>query len=557
MSREKLRIRSIASLKKSSVIMNISFLTKFSFPRIFSRYRSESCSISKSILKWIKEDGFDEKLAVASSLVSSMIDALLGEDCSREGRIRSKRLGELLQHFEDLLATTRGGIAKKFYRDHLNHMLRVMLLANAFGKHVEPFSLSDEEARLLTLAGLVHDIAYPLSESYQFFNEAIQAMAKCYKALSFPNFRVSYDMERVTRLLETLNLKETPLSYFGPFLNRYSHGIMGAMEFADYISHKKLKQYARLLQVIVFHDSSLVIPRSLQKDSMLMALVLSDEIQDWGRPAGLDKEPAISELKNFSINSHTIQGDFEWRNIADVSPLRQINSKVINFNRFTWPRSLHVMLTFKLPDYEFFDINRFEDIVRKLVEFCEDKCPEALNRFNKSWKSNREFFQSFYGNALPRADDLPRHLYERNASSKQKSGILFSSKCKEILHTSRKVKRLDYLRLEIHAGGLKLVVKDEQKEGEGSLHSQTDNLGRELAEDLEEKLIIFHGLSTRISSKKDGLIERYPYPSKEIIAKSLQTLGFNEDKDQLVENVRDLRRCLVDNGFFSFQMNEV
>src|SRR3990170_2209455 len=91
----------------------------------------------KLIEEWIKEDDFDDKRSTAASLLSVLITQMLGEDCSTTGKIKSKRLGQTLHYFEDLLITTKAGMAKKFYRDHLNHMLRVMILSNALCSKID------------------------------------------------------------------------------------------------------------------------------------------------------------------------------------------------------------------------------------------------------------------------------------------------------------------------------------------------------------------------------------------------------------------------------------
>lgn len=508
----------------------------------------------KLIEEWIKEDGFEEKRAVASSLVSDMICVLLKEDCSEYGRVRSKRLGELLQHFEDLLATTKGGMAKKFYRDHLNHMLRVMLLASAFAKNIQSFSLSGEEAKLVILAGLVHDIAYPLSESCQILNQTIKAMKKCYGALAFPEFLICYDMKRVTKLLETLDLEHTPLSSFGTFLNEYNHGLLGAIEFVDYISQEKLEKYVSLLRAMVFHDPSLKIPECLRKDPILQALVLSDEIQDWGRPAALEKEPAIAEIDDFKIDSNAVRGNFKWREDVDVSPLRQIHAKASNFSRFAWPASLHVDLSFELPSYDQFELGSFHETVKNLIEYCQKERPDAVRSLNESWKDSKELFKSFYGNALPKSDDLPKYVIHHKILNEQQDLTYFANERKEILHTNQDMGRPDTIKLEINSGSIGLILRGEKRECKGNLYCQSQNIAKQLAEGFVARLIVFHGLASRIARKNaEGIVRRYPFPSHEHIEKAMQISGFKGKADPLVEELRGLRKCLVEGGFFSFQ----
>jgi hypothetical protein len=86
----------------------------------------EECRRAFSV--WIRSDDFEERRLKASELIAFLIEHFLGDQISVDGRVRARRLAETLVHLEDLLITARSGIGKKFYRDHLNHMLRVALL---------------------------------------------------------------------------------------------------------------------------------------------------------------------------------------------------------------------------------------------------------------------------------------------------------------------------------------------------------------------------------------------------------------------------------------------
>lgn len=506
------------------------------------------------IENWIKEDGFEEKRAKASNLISILIPRLLGEDCSESGRVRSKRLGEMLQYFEDLLATTKGGMAKKFYRDHLNHMLRVMLLARAISNKNKSLPLSKDELRILTLACLVHDIAYPLAESSRILDDTVNAMKKCYGALSFPHFLLSYDMEKVTKLLETIKLEDTSIAFYGPFLKENNHGLMGAIEFIDYINQEHLTRYRQLLQAIVFHDASFRIPSSLQKDNVLKILILSDEIQDWGRPVGVDREPAISDIGNFSITARKLQGTIEWRAEVNVSPLRQIHSKIINIRRVEWPNSLNVSLTYNLPKYETFNMSKFEKVVQKTIDYCERKREDCIKKFNMSWCRQKELFKSFYGNVLPDTDDLFKFFIDTQKPSKELELLYFSPKCKEILHVDKDLGDLFSLKLEIKSGKISLILHGEKGKHRGLLHCQSEKITEETVKQFAARLILFHGLATRVASKRtDELLEQYIFPSVELIKKALRIFGLKDEITPLTENLRDIRKCIIDDGFFSFQ----
>jgi hypothetical protein len=100
----------------------------------------------ENIEKWIKTQE-DQKKEATSKLISYLIQNLLSKDCTAEGKKCSKHLGDTSAHLEELLHTTKGGISKKFYRDHLNHMLRVMILARAAARELKDVAISDDEIR--------------------------------------------------------------------------------------------------------------------------------------------------------------------------------------------------------------------------------------------------------------------------------------------------------------------------------------------------------------------------------------------------------------------------
>lgn len=518
-------------------------------------FRGQWKSKEKQLVEeWIKEDEFDEKRTVAANLISNMIHSLLADDITVEGGIRSKRLGGLLQHFEDLLATTKMGIARKFYRDHLNHMLRVMLLTNALGKNVRSLSLTRKEMRLVTLAGLVHDIAYPLSEAYHILNETSNAITKCYNALIFPRVSVSYDKSKVKRLFELMNKEKISSSTLEPSKENYSHGLIGAIELLDYIKPERIEEYTKLLQAVIFHDSSVEVPRKLRNDSLLLTLTLGDEIQDWGRPVGLEKEPALVDIRGFRIDSNTVAGKFEWRSLKKVSPLRQVYAKSANFRRLEWPSPLKVRLTFDLPDYQPFNVEEFGKTVKSMIDYCLKEKPNALQRLNESWKESEELFRSFYGDSLPKTNDLPHFFLSHKVFSNLDERLFLAENHNEILHTKGGFGKLLNITIDIKSGKVKCILRGTELETKGNLLHQRESFAGEIARNLTTAIILFHGLTCRVALEKpQGLIARYPFPSGGLIHKAIGRMGLQLEEAHLIRNVRGLRRCLSSQGLFCFR----
>lgn len=505
------------------------------------------------IENWIKEDNFDDKRAAAANLVSVMIPEVMGEDCSTTGKIKSKRIGQTLHYFEDLLITTKAGIARKFYRDHLNHMLRVMLLANAICSNVEPFTLLKERINVAVLSSLIHDIAYPIAESYHIFGETVKSMSKCYETVKFPEFKISFKKSKIKKLTELLGTKVIPKETLHLLLNESDHGLIGAMEFVDYVNSKKLKDYKELFEAVTFHNTESKIPSILSNAPMLKVLILSDELQDWGRPIGVEKEAAMPAVRDFNMTSNSIEGIWEWKNYSNISPLRQVYSKLKNLGRIEWPEKLKIHLGFELPKYRVLEIASFQGINEAVIGYCKENKQECIEHFNESWQNNKELFKIYYGTEIPDTENLFDLISAKTQSMQYLQIILFDSQGKEALITSKAFAKACLLKLVIEEGKTKLVLSDGSKFEKGLLFSQGDLLTKNLLERFSAAMIIFHGLTSRISQKAStGLASIYPYPSASSVNDALRIVGI-KDTDSLIEDLRILRRCMVDRGMFAFE----
>ncbi len=501
------------------------------------------------IEEWIKEDNFDDKRSAAANLLSVLVPEVLNGDCSTDGKIKSKRIGQTLHYFEDLLITTKAGMAKKFYRDHLNHMLRVMILANAMCSKVACFSSLKKEIKLVILSSLVHDIAYPIAESYHILGETIKSMSKCYEALSFTEFKINFREEKIKKLTELLGSKVLTQETLNLLKRENDHGLIGAIEFIDYVNAEKIQEYRQVLQAIVFHNTAEQIPESLQDDYLIKLLILSDEIQDWGRPIGMEKESAMPAIKEFNLTSEGIKGRWEWRNYANISPLRQIVSKMNNLNRVEWPGSLNVLLEFKLPEYRVIETTTIETLAKKITKFCETKRKDCINSFNEAWHEKKELLKMYYGEGIPIAENL--FDFSSSESFDECNLIHFDTEGKEALVTPKEFVKVSHVKFLLEKGKNKLMLSNNGKYEEGTLFSQNHTTTKTFLQSLMSKIIIFQGLASRMP-QKSGEVSLYPYPSIESAKKALQMIG-EEEKEVFVQNLRILRRCIVDRGLFIFE----
>ena len=101
---------------------------------------------------WNEEDYSDVKKQIALNIMKKIIVQLLGEDSVPRGRVRIDRLGKMLDKLEQLLISTKT-LDNKYYRDHLNHSIRVVLLSKILAKY-KPFNLKPEEINLLILSNI-------------------------------------------------------------------------------------------------------------------------------------------------------------------------------------------------------------------------------------------------------------------------------------------------------------------------------------------------------------------------------------------------------------------
>lgn len=501
----------------------------------------------KLIEEWIKEDNFDDKRAAAANLLSVLIPKVLGTDCSTVGRIKAKRIGQTLHYFEDLLITTKAGIAKKFYRDHLNHMLRVMLLSNAISNQVDCFCDLKKEVKLVKIASLVHDIAYPIAESYHIIGETIKSMTKCYETLTFPEFKVNFREDKVNQLRDSLGPSVMPQSTLDSLKLESDHGFIGAIEFMDYVDSAKLKDYQRVFEAVAYHNSTKQIPKALEDDLLIKLLILSDELEDWGRPIGIEKESVMPAIQDFSLTPQGIQGKWEWKSYKDVSPLRQISSKLKNLSYVKWPSSFKLSVEFTLPVYRVINASQIERVTQNIINYCNAKRKDCISEFASAWESNKEFLRMFYGEDFPINKDLIE--FSSNFVFNEDKTLHFDSEGRELFVTPAQFGDIHKIKISLEKGDIKLMLFKDNDYSSGVLFSQSDKTSKPFLQALICKIAIFQGLASRMQEKAVPTL-LYPYPSKESTETALKLIG--ERDQEFGDNLRALRKSISDKGLFLF-----
>lgn len=515
--------------------------------------------LSDEIENWIKMPE-DQKKEVAANLMSFLIQYLLAQDCTLEGKKCSRNLGSTLSHLEDLLHTTRGGLLKKFYRDHLNHMLRVMLLARATATQMTNLEFDKKEIQLLTLASLFHDIAYPLSEVTHVFGSVTQALNNCYKSMNYPQLVVSLDMKMVTKLIQSANLPSgVVISDLGRYFENGNHGLFSAMEFLQYIKPEQIDKYRSSLDAIMFHDPDFNFKIEAKENKALALLIISDEMQDWGRPASFEQEPTIAEINDFTIAPNQVNARFAWENTSLLSPLRQIYSKQRSLSRIDfsgYEKKVRVNLTFDLPSYDSFDIGAFEHILQKVfTQWNSFKTVKKIIEEPIVIDTYQKIYYGGKGEVEPQLlTELQNGSLEANSIFNFNKIIYFNLLRKEILVTNPNCGLPKKIRIELDNKGLKTELIGEKSNIVGKITAETLEPSCRISKNLISELFLFDvTIKQRYHKDKSQISAANLLVSDSRISEFLKSNENNTDEIiSMLETLSKIRYCLKEKGFFVF-----
>jgi hypothetical protein len=277
-----------------------------------------------------------------------------------------------------VLQSMMGG---KFYRDHLRHMLRVMLLA-----HIISDTLRLDKNKLLacTLAGLFHDIAYPLSKAKETIDTITKSLRRCYPYFEIKggSLQLSPNQDEIDKILKICKEKELNNLRKGT-----NHAILSALTFLNFWNLESLEKDENLREIIclathaiAIHDSGIKGIVKYSKDPVSTILILADELQDWGRPVGWDESSwiAIPNIEPFLISKERIRATFDYSKTSEYyektfghfSPLLQIYSKQENMSRIVLNGHFPALsLTYKLPTYRVLSKDLVLSYVKKIEKY--------------------------------------------------------------------------------------------------------------------------------------------------------------------------------------------
>lgn len=364
--------------------------------------------------RWLEQTEIEGKGRVAAEVIAYYALQYLKDDISVEGRIRIKKLRNAASLLEKLVFTTRE-LDQKFYRDHINHMLKVAILARAIAKK-KPFSLDEEELSSLVLACIFHDVAYPLSESARIFNKTLDSLKDCFSTAElFVNDLIKTSKVDVDSLALLTGEKPDRLK---AALQEMNHGLLSAIELrAALKTDQSLEKYSNVIKAIALHDSDFRTKVDVISDPLLGLLIMTDELQDWGRPTdqGITIMPRIEDFE--ALDGH-LRGVFKFQNCENFSVLRQISSKIANLGRLTIdPNQLRFEFRFDLQRLVQINHSCYEELLRMLFNSVDK---ELMDPSSNSDLSETAFFEkSYFG--LEITSPVKQSLYDGLRNGKAES----------------------------------------------------------------------------------------------------------------------------------------
>jgi hypothetical protein len=525
--------------------------------------------IYPEIEEWNEITDYAMQKTKAAFLIRNLVLKTLGQDCSSKGKIRVKRLGNALANFEQIIISTRG-LERKFYRDHLNHLIRVALLARAIGQK-SPFNLPYQDSDKLVLASLFHDVAYPLSNIGQGVRFSVRAIKDCYNIASgaslIPEIKFKLELEKFSSLLPKL------LCEYKTRLKELDHGTLSSLEFISYLeqSEKLFEKYMEVIKAIAFHHPPNIERINSMQEKILSILILADELQDWGRPVGhLTYISFMPKIEKFKLDDYVLQGEYYAKNIPGFSTLRQVHGKTPNLKRIQLPKDFDFNLKFFPGDFNELDLQKVQRTLQVLFNKCRELEGSLFHppHFKKLYENNSVFEKEYYGRPIPKKAKLKLYelLKDKELSLRspfENLRLFFDDVIKELLITSGSISTAKHFQFRSSSSGfIKLELVSESNDiFQGEIKSIHDPEVLDLVMSLLSEIRFFN-----ICVQKIAKFQATKYPIKigfegfprngDLTRVSKETQETEINLRHCSELLRKLRDCIFNEGIFFFKTSE-
>jgi len=502
--------------------------------------------------EWLEQETAEQKARVAAQVIASFALDILRNDASIEGKVRIKKLQSTSSLLERFVFTARE-LERKFYRDHINHMLKVALLARAIAVR-EPFCLDAHQLKTLTLAAIFHDIAYPISECSRIFNETLKALKNCYKVAEFFTntlFReTDFDVASIAELIHERKSKVIEM------LDHMNHGLLSAIEFQSFLKKEAISSYSEAIRAIAIHDSGFETEIDALKDPIIALLIIADELQDWGRPTDQNVS-IIPRIEDFVLQDGKLSGRFIIKD-PTFSILKQICSKMKNLQR----------ISLNSDEFEFsilYDAIKFEKIDHQIYESVLQILFESVNHDLMNPDENIDlsdvslFEKGYFGTEITMAIKKTLYEYLKNGQDPLKNPLtkinIFLNENKSELVLSEKALHLAKSIELSNRGDDKISTKILTDDGfiKGKFHEYDEKLNyfRFLAAEVRFINYMIHEIGSSKVNSISGFPKLEGIAESSVIKKAAKRLG-KEDFIKIYDELRlmSVRRCLKNRSCF-------
>lgn len=488
----------------------------------------------RSIERWLEQTTIEQKRKAAAQVMASFILEFLRKDISIEGKIRVKRLQSAVSLLEQIVFATRE-LGEKYYRDHINHMLKVALLAKAIAAK-EPFCLDQDQSEKLIMACLFHDIAYPLGECGRIFNETIRTLKDCYTSAEL--FRANLIKRTEVDISTLASVIGEDESKVERLLMQLNHGLLSALEFKSFLNNQEqvLERYSKVIRAIAIHDSIVSTEIDVFEEPVIGLLVLADELQDWGRPTYEDIS-VIPRIEDFELKNRRIEGRFIAKNYKNFSVLKQVCSKMENLKRVILDsKRLTIKIEYEIQRFRKIDHSNYEFVLQTLYEKVNEECLDPSNNIDLSESSL--FEKTFFGVdiGMPTKMELYSYLKKRQLaefSVLKEMDIYVNTDLPELILSKKNLEAMKSLVISnFDKERISMKIQTDNGPIEGTFYGNSREKNLELMRFLAAEIRFINYLLHEIGSERLELPEGFPkfegFAEQTVIAKVGDELKIDE-----------------------------
>ncbi|MEW6499328.1 MAG: hypothetical protein AB1589_43650, partial [Cyanobacteriota bacterium] len=183
--------------------------------------------------KWVNARSLEDQRGIAPIVVTEVIAKALEALSISYNRERLSEIGHDLKYFENLIIGAKSGLGRKFYRDHLNHMIRTFLLMRYFAGKLDVCKRGEDDAKGWGIEGIIHDIGYPVEQAWNIFRETVDALKRCYYYKYYVEPTSRRELSEYVSILQSCisDMTQSSLIQYLSALESLNHALIGCIEF--------------------------------------------------------------------------------------------------------------------------------------------------------------------------------------------------------------------------------------------------------------------------------------------------------------------------------------